>query len=230
MKCFHLILLLLCINLSFAEKTHRVVSGDTLNKIALKYGTTTKALQKHNAIRNANLLRVGQLIKIPCNLPNTPQNLNRAARNKSHKPTRYYSNSRTNKLHTVRRGETFFRIAKKYGTDTYTLSSINPNVEPDKIFVGQRLTIPTASTKVDEVKRQKFYEESEKSDLQRLAEQTPAALTSPYTKVIVTKQISLANFAKKYKMSVTQVNNVNGWNYPAQTIFDIGSEAYVVHR
>ena len=42
-----------------------VKSGDTLSKIASKYGTTVDALVKANAIKNPSLICVGQVIKIP---------------------------------------------------------------------------------------------------------------------------------------------------------------------
>lgn len=45
-------------------KTHLVVSGDTLSKIAKTYGTTVKALVEANNISNPNLIRAGQCIKI----------------------------------------------------------------------------------------------------------------------------------------------------------------------
>lgn len=42
-----------------------VQKGDTLSKIAKKYGTTWKKLARYNNIANANVIRVGQKIKIP---------------------------------------------------------------------------------------------------------------------------------------------------------------------
>jgi murein DD-endopeptidase MepM/ murein hydrolase activator NlpD len=46
-------------------KTHKVVSGDTLGKIATKYKTTVSVLTKLNGIKNANSISVGQVIKLP---------------------------------------------------------------------------------------------------------------------------------------------------------------------
>jgi murein DD-endopeptidase MepM/ murein hydrolase activator NlpD len=46
-------------------KSHKVVSGDTLGKIAKKYGTTVAVLAKLNKITNVNSISVGQLIKLP---------------------------------------------------------------------------------------------------------------------------------------------------------------------
>ena len=41
---------------------HTVVAGDTLGKIAARYGTTVDALAAINGIKNKNLIRVGQVI------------------------------------------------------------------------------------------------------------------------------------------------------------------------
>ena len=47
-----------------APKVYTVKSGDTLGKIAKANKTTVAALQKLNGIKNANLIRVGQKIKL----------------------------------------------------------------------------------------------------------------------------------------------------------------------
>ena len=44
---------------------YKVKAGDTLSKIANAYGTTVNALVKENNIANANLIHVGDLIRIP---------------------------------------------------------------------------------------------------------------------------------------------------------------------
>ena len=47
------------------EVIHTVKAGETLSKIAQKYGTTYQKIAAYNGIANANLIRVGQKIKIP---------------------------------------------------------------------------------------------------------------------------------------------------------------------
>jgi murein DD-endopeptidase MepM/ murein hydrolase activator NlpD len=44
--------------------TYTVVAGDNLTKIAKRYGTTVKALVALNGIKNANLIQIGQVLKI----------------------------------------------------------------------------------------------------------------------------------------------------------------------
>ena len=46
------------------QKTHKVVSGDTLGKIATRYKTTAAALSRLNKITNVNSIKVGQVIKL----------------------------------------------------------------------------------------------------------------------------------------------------------------------
>ena len=46
------------------SRTYTVRSGDTLSGIAARYGTTWQHLQRINGIRNANLIRVGQVLRI----------------------------------------------------------------------------------------------------------------------------------------------------------------------
>lgn len=46
------------------SRTYTVRAGDTLSGIAARYGTTWQHLQQINGIRNANLIRVGQVLRI----------------------------------------------------------------------------------------------------------------------------------------------------------------------
>ncbi len=45
--------------------THRVRSGETLSRIADRYGTTVSALMRANGLRSAHRLRVGQRLRVP---------------------------------------------------------------------------------------------------------------------------------------------------------------------
>ena len=48
-----------------AARRHVVRSGETLSRIAQRYGTSVRALARHNGIRNVNLIRVGQRLVVP---------------------------------------------------------------------------------------------------------------------------------------------------------------------
>lgn len=44
---------------------YTVKKGDTLSKIAARYGTSVSALVSANGIKNPNVIHVGQVIQIP---------------------------------------------------------------------------------------------------------------------------------------------------------------------
>lgn len=47
-----------------APRQHKVVAGDTLSRIASRYGVSIGAIQRHNKMKNATV-KIGQTIKIP---------------------------------------------------------------------------------------------------------------------------------------------------------------------
>jgi len=48
-----------------AEATYAVQAGDTLYDLALEWGTTVEAIVALNGLADANVLAVGQVLKIP---------------------------------------------------------------------------------------------------------------------------------------------------------------------
>lgn len=103
--------------------TYTVVKGDTLSGIAARFGTTYQYLAEVNGISNPNVINVGQVLKVP-NAGNTVP---------TPSATQY----------TVKAGDTLSGIAAKYGTTYQVLAQINGIADPNKINVGQVLTIPT---------------------------------------------------------------------------------------
>lgn len=113
------------------EVVYTVVAGDTLSKIAAKYGTTYQKLAEYNGIANPNVIRVGQKIKIP----------GKASTEQSG-TTAKQETAATETVYTVKSGDTLSAIAKKYGTTYQKLASYNDISNPNKISVGQKIKIP----------------------------------------------------------------------------------------
>lgn len=103
-------------NFTSNDIVYTVAKGDTLRKIASKYGTTYQKLATYNNISNPNLIRVGQEIRIPS--PELPS------------------------VHTVQKGDTLTKIAAKYGTTTSALIAHNKISNPNVIYIGQKIKIP----------------------------------------------------------------------------------------
>ncbi|MDA8019092.1 MAG: LysM peptidoglycan-binding domain-containing protein [Thermoanaerobaculia bacterium] len=105
---------------------YRVRPGDSLSRIASRYGTSASAIQRANGLRSANRIRAGQVLLIP------PKGGARFAVRGASTPA----------SHVVQRGESLSLIASRYGTSVAALQKANGLRRPDNLQVGQRLTIP----------------------------------------------------------------------------------------
>lgn len=102
------------------EVKYTVKRGDTLSKIANRYGITVNEIVSLNNIQNPNLIYVGQQLRVPLdNSINQMQNV-------------YYR---------VQRGDRLWRIAKMYRTTVSNIARLNGIRNPNLIFVGQILRI-----------------------------------------------------------------------------------------
>jgi peptidoglycan endopeptidase LytE len=96
-------------------QTYYVKNGDTLRKIADKFGTTVDAILKLNTgITNPNLIYVGQAIKLPAGATS----------------------------YVVQKGDTLRIIAGKFGTTVDALLKLNPGItNRNLIYVGQVIKV-----------------------------------------------------------------------------------------
>ncbi len=109
---------------------YRVRSGDTLGKIAARFGTSVAALQRANNLASPHLIRKGQKLLIP---PGRGRSIARSAAVAS-----------TPAIHVVRRGESLSTIARRYGTTLAALLDANSFDNADRIHVGQRIQVSAA--------------------------------------------------------------------------------------
>lgn len=107
--------------------TYVVQSGDTLAKIAGRYGTTVSALVATNNIANPNVIYAGQVLVLP-NCTTTPP------------PTPTPPPSTT--TYVVQPGDTLGEIAQMYGTTVSELAALNNISNPNLIYAGQVLKVP----------------------------------------------------------------------------------------
>lgn len=107
--------------------TYKVRKGDTLGKIADRFGTTIDAIMQANDMKDTEIM-VGETIKI------TGSGNGGSSKRKS--------SSGSTTTYKVRSGDTLGAIASRYGT---TVSAIKraSGLKSDRLSVGQRLTIPT---------------------------------------------------------------------------------------
>ncbi|MFH1892060.1 MAG: LysM peptidoglycan-binding domain-containing protein [Candidatus Zixiibacteriota bacterium] len=101
---------------------HKVRKGDSLWKLAEKYGTTINELCRLNGISRNRMLIPGQVLKVPGSGSGS-------------------SSSHSSSHYVVRRGDTLSKIAKNFGISLNSLMAWNSITNPRKLSVGTKLRV-----------------------------------------------------------------------------------------
>src|SRR5690554_144918 len=99
--------------------SYTIVAGDTLYSLARRYNTTVQRIVAFNPNINPNNLQIGQVICIPGQRPPC-----------------------TGIYYTIRAGDTFFALARRYNIRVEDLIAANPGVNPNALMIGQVICIP----------------------------------------------------------------------------------------
>ena len=135
--------LLLATPASAQAQTHIVRRGDTLYRIALKYGVTVDAIRIANGLRG-NLIYVGQMLTIPRGNPTPPPGPTLTPPPPvtfTPVPTPIPPPPGGPVIHIVQPGESLYGLSRRYGVSVQAIQSAN-HLSGTIIHVGQRLIIP----------------------------------------------------------------------------------------
>ena len=113
---------------------YKVKSGDTLGKIASKYGTTVNQIKTWNGLRSYTIV-IGQNLKVGRTKTGGSSGTVRSGGGSSS------GSSSIKATHTVKAGETLSSIARKYGTTPDKIKKAN-GLRSDMIKIDQKLKIP----------------------------------------------------------------------------------------
>lgn len=224
-----------------AASSYKVQPGDTLSSIARKNGTTPSQLMSDNGIKNANMLLVGQTLKISggsSQASSTPA---------KQKPAAAKSTGGGN--YTVKAGETLYSIARTNGLSVSQLTAMNPGLDPSKLAVGQQINLKKTSSQAPKgnssqppAKKTPVIAETKvklvNAPSPALVIEAPkpeekkevtakAAPPSTIASVLVEKEISFGALANRHRTSTEQLNALNGWRLKPTTVLAKGSEVYV---
>jgi LysM repeat protein len=125
-----------------------VQAGDNLIRVSARYGTTVAAILDANSISNPNRVYVGNALIIPGSAPNPDvvesPTVPAPVADGPAEPVADSPASEVATTYTVKAGEWAISIARKLGVDVDQLLAANAVGDPNRVYVGQVLTIPDA--------------------------------------------------------------------------------------
>jgi LysM repeat protein len=241
-----------------SQATYVVKSGDSIDKIARKVGTSPSQLAKANGLKSTAMIHPGQKLKVPgktvaATAPATTQ-----------------AGGSSAKSHTVRQGETFYSISRKHGISTAALVAANPTVKPSALRPGQVLRLggsgpstALVSTPASQIKASTTAEKAPAPAVKspevrpysapaapvartEAVEPPPAPAPAPapaaeeetapappenkFRAVTIDGEMTYGAFAAKHGTDAERLNALNGLDLTTATVLAKGSELYVPAR
>ncbi len=167
---------------------HRIKKGETLSQIARRYQTSISAICRANGIRNKRLIRAGKTIVIPIGtghdyyVPKVKDFTVKYKTRKFKKGKKIY--------YRVRRGDSLYKIAVRYGTDVESIKKWN-NLTSKFIKPGQKLIVYCGMS----VKKPKKHQKVKKS--------------IPKGFYLVREGDTIYSISKKFGLSVAELKKIN---------------------
>lgn len=205
-------------------QTYTVQTGDTLYGISKQFGIPVSELKSINNLKENTILRPGLVLKIPTN--------------------------ETTIIYIVKKGDSLYKIAKKYDTTVSEIIRIN-NLPTTALYIDQELRIPVKeeknqdyisytvkkgdslysiatkyNTTVNDIKKLNGLTNNNLSigQILKVPVSTNTTLPETYSTYIVKKGDSLYKIAKKFNMSVEDLIAINNLK---SNILTIGQELKV---
>ena len=114
--------------------TYVVRPGDTLEAIAVRHSTTVQALVRANQLADPNLIRIGQLLRIPDTSAGLPG---------------YTAGARDHDVYTVQHGDGLLKVARLYGVDPTAVARANGIGVNAPLMRGAVLHVPGRLARVN---------------------------------------------------------------------------------
>jgi len=126
-----------------ATGKHTVKKGDTLFRIAKQYNMTPAELAGLNGITAEAKVKAGQVLVVSADAPDSQKPVEVVASNdETPAPAKAKTHHYEKKTYKVKRGDTVWTIAQRFGVTVERLMKSNSMSRRARIRVGQRLVIP----------------------------------------------------------------------------------------
>lgn len=150
LRSFIIFSILISVVLVFSSQTafHEVQKGETLYSISRKYGISVGELCSENNLSTSAVIKTGQKLKIPTQNSSETKNTQKVEKTDTY---------------IVKKGDTLYGIAKRFGISVETLTILNKMSGSNTIKVGQVLTVPLATSENTNQEKQTSKPSTEKT-------------------------------------------------------------------
>lgn len=194
---------------------HKIRRGETVSTIAARYGVSQYAIFEANNLSRRSKIYAGKQLIVPVPLDREYQDYHNS------KNRTYEAN---NSIYVVRSGDTMWDIARAFGTSVAGLRQVNYINQGSRIYVGQKLKIPTDA---------KNLKNKSSSGSYAIAPSTKSSGTPKSYKVRAGD--TLWDIARKFGTTTSSIRKLNGLGrssriYPGQSLQIVSSGDIVIHK
>ncbi|MFH2050687.1 MAG: LysM peptidoglycan-binding domain-containing protein [bacterium] len=198
---------------------HDIRKGETISTIASRYGVSQYAILEANNLSQRSMIYAGKQLIVPVPMDRGYSSTGRSSKEYSAK----------NSIYSVRSGDTMWDIAKAFGTTVDALRGINYIEKGSRIYVGQKLKIPTNATNLGS---SSYAEKSSDNSDNNVSSSIPSNSHK------VRKGDTLWDIARQYGTTTSAIRKLNNLGpssriYPGQVLVvkSNGSGTnYVIHK
>ncbi|HEX2896556.1 MAG TPA: LysM peptidoglycan-binding domain-containing protein, partial [candidate division Zixibacteria bacterium] len=200
---------------------HTIGRGETISTIASRYGVSQYAIKEANNLKSSRIVAGRQLI--------VPVPLDREFQASAPREKKDYAAS--NSVYAVRSGDTMWDIARAFGTTVSSLREANAIGRGSRIYVGQKLRIPSSATRL-----------GGQNEMARGATKAPvvASNDSDQQQTVATYKVqrgdTLWDIARRFGTTTSFLRQINGMGksskiHPGMTLNVTGSSGnFVTHK
>jgi LysM repeat protein len=196
------------------DATYTVKSGDSIDRIASKHGTSALSLAKLNGLKADSIIHPGQKLEVPGKTSIADKETIPAPAKES-------------RTHTVQSGETYYKISMRYGVSVDDLIAANPSINHRALRVGQKIRVDRAQKTVAKAPAPGASLASAPSIP---IMNNPAPVEKPRASdrpIRIEKEITYGQFAKHYNTTSRRLDELNGLELDSSTVLAQGSELYI---
>lgn len=202
---------------------HKIRRGETVSTIAARYGVSQYAIMESNNLKRRSRIYAGKTLIVPVPLDRE------YARHNSSKREYHAENS----IYTVRSGDNLWDLARVFGTSVDALRRVNYIERGSRIYVGQRLKVPSSASRFKELNRSsagKTYASNEAKS------SSSGKASGDKTRYKVRSGDTLWDIARKFGTTTSRIRSMNGLGrssriYPGQVLTVTGGGAdYIIYK